>query len=195
MPAISILVDGEPIATANTEGLSVLSAHVQGARSDEAFASVDLHGTTLEQSTFLIWIGSLTLQPGQQVEVRFMEVGETAPPGKTIEELFPDEPGDEEPDDETSEASAFEKIRAKPLHRAGYGLAFSSSDGVAFEGRTGEDDHAFALHVAWNMYRPDRAHLSLRAYTLDELESRAPLRDMVREYLQAPCTVNLRISA
>ncbi|HEY1396412.1 hypothetical protein [Roseateles sp.] len=195
MPAISILVDGEPIATANTESLSVLSAHVQGSRSDEEFASVDLHGTTSEESTFLIWIGSLTLQAGQQVEVRFLEDGETAPPGKTIEELFADGPDHEEPDDEPSEASAFKEIRAKPLHRAGYGLAFSSTADIAFEGRTGEDDHAFAFHVVWNMHRPDRAHLSLHAYTLDELESRAPPRDMVREYIHAPRTVTLRISA
>lgn len=194
MPAISILVDGEPIATANTEGLSVLSAHVQGSRSDEEFGSVDLHGTTSEESTFLIWIGSLTLQPGQQVEVRFLELGETAPPGKTIEALFPDEPDDEEPDDEPSEASAFEKIRAKPLHRLGYRLAFSSSCGIAFEGRTGEDDHGFAFHVAWNMHRPDRAHLSLHAYTLAELQRRATPRDMVRKYLHAPRTVTLRVS-
>ncbi|RZI58619.1 MAG: hypothetical protein EOP37_15180 [Rubrivivax sp.] len=194
MPAISILVDGEPVATAHTEGLSVLSAHVQGSRSDEEFASVDLHGTTTEASTFLIWIGSLTLQQGQQVEVRFLEAGETAPPGKTIEELFPDEADDEEQDDEPSMASVFEEICARPLHRAGYGLTFSSSAGLAFEGRTGEDDHAFSLHVAWNMHRPDRAHFSLRAYTLDELESRTS-RDMVRDYLQAPCTVKLRISA
>lgn len=139
MPAISILVDGEPIATANTEGLSVLSAHVQGSRSDEEIASVDLHGTTSADSTFLIWIGGLTLHAGQQVEARFLEVGETAPPGKTIEELFPARPDDQEPDDEPSEA--------------------------------------------------------LHAYTLDELESRATPRDRVREYIHAPRTVTLRISA
>ncbi len=195
MPAISVLVDGEPIATANTEGLGVLAVHVQGTRSQEDFVTVDLRGSTSEDSTFLTWIDSLTLRPGQQVEVHFLEMGETALPGKTIEELFPDEPDDEEADDEPSEASAFEEIRAKPLHRAGYGLAFSSSDGVAFGGRTGEDDHAFAFHVVWNMHRPDRAHVSLHGYTIDELESRARPRDMVREYIQAPRTVTLLISA
>ena len=195
MPAICLLVDGEPIATVNTEGLSVLSVHVHGSRVDDEFATVDFHGSTSETSTFLIWTGSLTLRPGQQVEVGFLEAGETAPPGKTIEELFPDETDEEEPDYDLSEASALEEIRAKPLHRTGYGLTFSSSTGAAFEGRTGEDDHAFAFHVVWNMHRPDRAHLSLHAYTVDELERRAPPRDMVREYIHAPCTANLRISA
>jgi hypothetical protein len=198
MPAICVLLDGELLATVNTYGYDVVSVHVHGTKIDEEFAALEMSGGSYPgqgESTHLIWINSRELQPGQQIEVRFQETGETSPQGKTIDELFPEKAeGDELADFKPTDAM-FAELRAEPSRRDGFAFELLDSTGGSFAGRTAITDHGFGFSLVWNSQRPNRASHALHAYNLDELESRAPMRDFVREYIQAPFATTLRVDA
>lgn len=196
MPAISVTLDGALLARVHTDGLHVLSVHVQATRVDETFAELEMHGGCYPEtgeSTHLIWISSMPLQPGQLVTVALHDEGDTTRPGKTIEELFPDEPDESTPEDTKSMADVFAEIRRKPLLREGYGLSFVSSTGTSFSGRTQATDHGLGFPVVWNMHQPERARGSLHSYTLDSLEQKLPLNNHVSESIHASDFVQLRV--
>ncbi|TDM08970.1 MAG: hypothetical protein C4K60_06315 [Ideonella sp. MAG2] len=198
LPAISVYLDGERLATVNTDGFDVISVHVHGTKTDAEFATLEMSGgcyPEIGESTHLIWIDSQTLIHGQLVEIRFEDEGETNPPGKTIDQLFPDEDKEAEPEpsDFNPPAAMFADLRAKPQIRHGFAFQLSSSSGANFVGSTANSDHGFGFSVIWNSQRPSRAGYSLHAYTLDELESRSAMRDYLREYIQYPSSVTLRV--
>lgn len=196
MPAISVLLDGELLATVNTSGYDVVSVDVHGLRIGEEFAELDMRGGTHpenEKSTHFVWINRRVLQPGQQIEVRFSEAGETLHRGETLEELFPDKKNTELPEGFKSREAAFAELRAEPSRRDGCTLKLRSSAGASFVGSTAPTDHGFGFSLTWNSFRPARASYSLGAYTLDELETRAPLTDFIREYVETPHVVNLQV--
>ncbi|MEQ1686178.1 MAG: hypothetical protein ABL916_21220 [Burkholderiaceae bacterium] len=175
-----------------------MSVHVHGTRIDDEFAALEMSGGSYPEhgeSTHLIWINSRELQPGQQIEVRFQESGDTSPQGKTIAELFPEETGEDEPADFKPTEAMFAELRAKPSRRDGFTFELLGSKGTAFAGGTAGTDHGFGFSLVWNSQRPNRASHSLHAYNLDELESRAPMRDFVREYIEAPYSATLRLDA
>lgn len=198
MPAISVLLNGELLATVNTKGYDVVSVHIHGTKTDDEFAILEMSGGTYPnngESTHLIWINSLELWPGQRLEVRLQESGETLPAGKTIEELFPEEADTEVPADFAPTEAMFTALRAKPLRREEFSFQFLGSTGTSFVGKTASTDHGFGFSLVWNSNRPERACCSLHAYTLDELENRTPMRDFVNEYVRAPYTGSLRTDA
>jgi hypothetical protein len=120
------------------------------------------------------------------VEVRLSDSGDTSHAGKTIAELFPEEAEDEPPTDFTPSPEMFAELRAKAALRDGYAFRLSAKSGLTFEGRTVPTDHGFGFNVVWNCHRPNRANLSLHAYTLDDLEQRKPMNDFAREYIEPP---------
>lgn len=197
MPAISVLLDGVLLATVNTDGHDVVSVHVHGTRIDDESAAVEMSAGTYPEhgeSSHLIWVSGREVRPGQEVEVRFQPSGDTSHRGKTIDELFPEDTDPEPAEDFFSpDAAMFEQLRARPSRRAGWALRLRSSAGMAFEGRTDTSDHGFGFGLTWNSSRPERAHLSLHAYSLDDLGRRAPMRDWVREHVRAPYVVMLRV--
>ncbi len=198
MPAICVLLDGVLLATVNTYGYDVVSVHVHGTRIDDDIATLEMSGGSYPkdaESTHLIWINSLELRPGQQIEVRFQETGETFPQGKTIDELFPGESTDGTSTDFRPTEGMFDELRAKPSHRDSVSLRLLSSTGTTFVGQTASSDHGFGFSLVWNSYHVNRAHNSLHAYTLDELESRKPMRDFVNEYVNVPYAVTLQVDA
>lgn len=198
MPSVSVLLEGELVATVSTSGYDVVSVHVHGTRIDDEFATLEMSGGVYPEngeSTHLIWINSRELRPGQLIEVRFQEKGETLHPGKTIEELFPEGQSVDEPEDFKPTQAMFAELRARPSRREGFSFQLLGSAGASFAGRTDSADHGFGFCVLWNSHRPERATYSLHAYTLDELETRAPMKDFVREYVEAPHAVSLRVDA
>ncbi|RXR05973.1 hypothetical protein [Pseudoxanthomonas composti] len=196
MPAISVLLEDEHLATVNTRDYDVVLVSIHGATTDDEFATLDMSGGTYPESgesTHLNWIDSLELQPGQRIEVRLQEEGDTSPQGKTFEELFPGEPLVEKPVDFGATEAIFSELRGKPPRRAQYTFRLLVSSGTAFAGKTSLTDHAFGFSLVWNSYHPQRTSCSLYTCTIDELVSRAPLRHFVREYIQAPSCVSLEV--
>jgi hypothetical protein len=198
MPAIAVLLDHELLATVNTSGYDVVSVCVHGTRIDDGFATLEMSGGAYPdsgESTHLIWINSKELRPGQRVEVHFRETGETFPAGKTIRELFPEEQDGEEPVEFVPTEAVFAELRTRPLLRAGFSFELQGSAGNSFAGRTAPEDHGFGFNLLWNSHRAQRAGYSLHAYTLDDLEQRTDVEDYVREYVEAPYALTLRVDA
>lgn len=199
MPSLSVQLDGTFLARVNTDGYDVLSVHVHGTRIDDDSAELEMSGGSYPdggESTHLIWINSMPLRPGQEVEVVFGEDGETSHAGKTIAELFPNENSEpEQPEDFRPTAEMFAELRAKRVLRDGYLLTLSASTGTVFVGRTENTAHGFGFTIVWNSHRPGRANLSLHSYTLENLEQKTPMLDHVREYIEPVQAVRLRVDA
>lgn len=182
MPALSVSVDGEELATVATAGLSMIAVRLDGSRWDTEAATLDMSGGNYRDgaSRHLTWIDLRSVAPGQVLRVACIADEQTNPAGKTFEDMFPDEPRCTQTDF-TPTAAMFEEIRARPLLRAGYTFRLATSAGMDYTGRTREDEYGFSLSVLWTaLYRPECARFSLRSHTVEQLRARAPARDHVR---------------
>jgi hypothetical protein len=198
MAAISVLLDSKLLATVNSSEYDVVSVQVHGTKIDTEFAMLEMSGGKHPEkgdSTHLIWINGHVLGPGQRIEVRFEETGETFPKGKTIDELFPKNEASSEPVDFKPTEAIFTELRAMPHLRESYSFKLQGAVGTEFIGSTAAADHGFGFSLLWNSFHPERASYSLHAYTLSELEARSTLRDFVQEYVEAPYALNLQVDA
>lgn len=177
MPAIEISLDGTRIATVCVDELNVLSATVGSTRIDADFAELIVMGGQYpdgEASTSLFWSGWDTFCPGQQLEIAFRKEAMKCDPGKTLEELYPDEASDF-PADFKPTAEMFDELRKSPKLRDGYSFQLSLSTGGAFAGKTLPEHHGFGFTVLWNSFHPEKARVSLHAYSLESLENRSAM--------------------
>ncbi|MDI9238559.1 hypothetical protein QLQ15_06480 [Lysobacter sp. LF1] len=196
MPTIRVNLNERCIAEVDVDGLDVLSVHIGGARVDEGFADLQMHGGAYPsgaESTFLIWINSVELRDSDRVEVIFNRSGRTSHAGKTVAELFPDEP--DEPDVLKSVPQLFAQVRAKPYVREGYRFGLELPGTEPYEGATADVDHGFGFSVTWDSHKPERATVSLYTYTLDDLERQGPTRNHVRACLSPGDVATLQVSA
>jgi hypothetical protein len=197
MPGLTLLLDGHKQASVNCEPYEVASAGVKGTVIEEEFASVDLMAGSYSRHNDVhhVWLPDLALLPGQLVEIRFDEKAETAPPGRTLEELFPDKASESPWEPPLSVTDTFAQLRNKRALRSGFGFSLQSTRGTSYEGRTASGDHGFGFSVLWNSLRPTRVSVSLHSYTIDDLEHKSPLKDHVREFLEIGGWVALRTVA
>ena len=191
MPALHVSIDGNPIATVSTEGNEVLALSIHGSLVEEEFAHLDIDGGP--QGKYLAWIPQLPIKAGQSVLVQFLEHGESSCAGKTIEEMFPEEEVDRDMDF-TSTAQQFAELRSKPKARERFSFNLSSGE-ICLSSETRSDDYGFGFTVLWNSFHPERARFSLHSYTLDELESKAPMNYLAQERLNLGGEVKLVVSA
>ena len=198
MPTLTAVLNGKQLAQVCAEWLDILSVRVHGTRVDDEFADLEMSGGQYPEqgnSTYLTWISSVSLKPRDLLEVTFSDAGNTSHAGKTIDELFPNEPASPEKVDFAPTSEMFEELRAKQHIRCGHGFTLTTSEGVNYTGRTNDSEHGFGFSVVWNSHRPERANLSLHSYTIDSMEHKQPMRDHVREYIQAPYSVVFRVDA
>ena len=177
MPALSVSIDGVTLVAVSTDGFDVLSVSARGTRIDDGLATLDLSGgcyPEVGESTYLTWINDLQLQAGQVVTVTFFEAASSSHAGKTIEELFPDEPFPTQTDFKLT-AEMLTELRGKPLLREKFSFRLASSSGTDVAGESAPDDHGFGFTVLWNSSNPERARASLHSYTLENLETRGPM--------------------
>lgn len=196
MPALDISVDGVKVVTVSTDGLDVLGVNIGGTQVDEELASLDVSGGAYPDGsapTSLTWVACTPLHAGQQIDVTFLESGHSSQPGKTIEELFPDEPLTEQTDF-TPTAEMFKELRAKPKRREKFIVRLISSSGASFLGETNPAEHGFGFSVLWNSFHPRQARVSLHAYTLDSLETRSPLNNLFEEKIAYGGSVELHVA-
>jgi len=194
MPALDITLDGASIATVSTDAFNVMSVNVGGTLVDEEYPSLDVSGGSYPEdaaSTYLSWVCHQVLQPGQRIKVTFLESAASSHAGKTIDELFPDEPPSAQTDFTPTDEMMCE-LRAKPKRREKFSFHLTSSNGKAFDAETQPDEHGFGFSVLWNSYQPERARVSLHSYTLESLENRGPMNSHVREQLGYGDSVELQ---
>jgi len=197
MATIVVSIDGTKLAAVCCDEYDVVSVGVHGTRVEPELATADMTASRYPEggeSTYLIWISDLALSPGQTVTVSFCEEGSSSGPGKTIEELYPDErPSDET--DFTLTAQMVQELRARPRYRSSWAFELRASNGVSYTGRTGEGEHGFGFSVLWNHHRPERASVSLHSYTLESVEKRTPMHYYVRTHLEMGSSVDLVVAA
>jgi hypothetical protein len=196
MPVLDITVDEIKVATVSTDGLDVLAVNVGGTQVDDDLASLDVSGGSYPEGgppTSLTWVACTPLRAGQQIAVTFRESGQSSQLGRTIEELFPDEPPTEQTDF-TPTAEMFKELRAKPKLREKFIFRLVSSSGASFIGETVPAEHGFGFSVLWNSFHPERARVSLHAYTLDSLETRGPFNNLFEEKIAYGGSVELHVA-
>jgi hypothetical protein len=198
MPALQVFVDGKAVATVVPQPHGIMSVSVHGARTEDPFAHLDVSGGNYpdgEGSTYLTWIDNLPLHPGQSVSVSFVESGEQSHGGRTIEELYPDEPKDAQETPFKSIPEVIDDLRMKPCLHKRYAFRLVTSGGTEYIGEAPDDAHSFTFSVVWNWVRPERVSLSLHTYSLDALAIRGPVNDLVREYLAFGGSAHLELVA
>ena len=198
MPSLTASVNGSLLAQVRTDGYDVMSVAVQGTCVDPEFAELMMTGGKYPdegESTYLTWINSIPLKPGDVVEVTIQEEGHTSYEGKAIDELFPDEAETGAEIDFRPTTEMFTELRAKHRVRSGYRFELATSTGKTYVGRTEGTEHGFGFTVLWNSQRPERASLSLHSYTIGSMEHQQPMRDHVREYITPFTSVRLRVDA
>lgn len=175
MPNLRVLVDGVEVAAVCTEDLHVLGASLSGTKIDEAFATLDMHGSRYPaegESTYLIWLNHPPVEPGQTVRVEVSAPGSNSHAGRTIDELFPD--GNEEPEEAAlSPEEMLENLGKRPKVRSRYQFSVRSSAGEECTAETSAEDHGFSFSFLWNYHRPERVHASLHTYSLEQLRARS----------------------
>jgi len=197
MPALQVSVDGKPVTTVDTHGLNVLTVSVGGTKVDEPFASLGVRGGSYPDegpSTHLIWVNEIPLKQGQVVSVSLLTSSSTSNEGKTIEELFPDEPPEEtEAARELNEI--FNELREMPRLRDSFAFSFTTSQGGSYVGSAPSSAHGFSLSVIWNWLHPERVSASLHTYTLDDLQERKSLNYLASEFIPVGQSVHLELVA
>jgi hypothetical protein len=181
MPALSVSVDGEALATVATAGISMIGIRLDASRWGTEAATLDMSGGNYRDGTsrYLTWIDHRSLAAGQVLRVDCVADAQTSPAGKTFEEMYPDAaPGTQT--DFTPTEAMFDEIRTRPLLRSGYTFRLATSAGMDYTGHTREDEYGFALSVLWTaLYRPECVRFSLRSITFEQLRTRTPARDHV----------------
>jgi hypothetical protein len=171
-PGLSVRVNGEHLVTVAADGLDMVDVHVHGDVISEEFASLYIsggyHGDDAEH-TYLIWEDRL-LEPGAEVEIELLERATTSRPGKTIDELHPE---DELPQGPwpTSEM-IFEQLAIRPKTRERFEFELEAPDNPKISAVTSAGDHSFGFSVSWTAFHPERARVSLSSTTLENIKSR-----------------------
>ncbi|MCA8251592.1 hypothetical protein LGN12_31105 [Burkholderia multivorans] len=179
----------------STDNLSMLAATVSGMLIHEAIASLNVAGGNYSQSgpsTYLTWIADTPLRAGQQIRVLFHQDGQSSHAGKTIDELYPDEPPVTQTDF-TPTAEMFQKLRAMPKVREKFLIDLNASSGASFHGETTAGEDSFALSILWDSMHPERAKASLYSNSLNNLQARGPLNYLFKADLSFGGFVELRI--
>jgi hypothetical protein len=197
VPAISVFVDGELKARVSTDGLSVLAVNVSGTKVDETFATVEFSGGVYPEkgeSTYLIWLSELELQPGQRVRVEVGASGLNSQEGKTLEQLFLDLPKEKE-GPMPSREQLVEEVSSRKHYREHFTLYVESSSGAQASAELMPEEHGFGASFLWNWVRAERVSASLHSYSLHQLKSGEDFNYHFREHLHPGSWVELRVDA
>ncbi|MDB5802868.1 MAG: hypothetical protein JWN73_190 [Betaproteobacteria bacterium] len=178
MPALSVAVDGELLATVNTDDSELLHIHVSKTVTNDETATLRVVGGFFPeggQHSLLHWIHNRPVQPGQIIEISFPATGTTSHRGKTVKELYPEGLPAPRSDFQLT-PEFFADIRSRcPTLSEKHSFRFVAVNGAVFEHETTLDDIGFLFALRWSAVYPEHAPVELHSYTIDHLESSAPV--------------------
>jgi hypothetical protein len=187
-----VSVDEIPLAVICCRDFDVVTVTSHGARSSEEFSSLSVDALDHE-GTLQIWQLNLPLQSGQSIYVALQETGATDPAGRTKEELFPNQGGFSE---EEWAAAKLERdeLRKSSEVREGWSLAYNSSAGRSYSGRTSASESRYLFSVVWHSGRSDRVRVGLTGFMADHQRS-DPRFEHVHDYLEVGQSATLVVDA
>ena len=172
-PGLAISLNGTELVTVSSDGLNILSVRVAGDRITPEFATLDVTGGLYgeeEDQKHLIWEPDRVISPGDEIAVTLLENATTSRPGKTIEELYPE---DREPDGPWQPIEqVFQDLAQRPVVREGFNFAVTPPSCRSIRAETLPNDHSFGFSVTWVWLHPERVRVSLSSNTLDGIAKR-----------------------
>lgn len=174
MPGITIELNGNRIATIDLAGMQVADVSVRGGLDREQKAVLDAMGGNVDAGGCgsLIWVADRPVPPGEVLRVSLADSRGTADRGRTIEELYPDEPPSTRTDFTISDEMAA-AIRARPQRHEGFTVRAATSSGDQAQAASGERHTDFSFGVFWDSYHPGQARIRLRTHCLDDVLARS----------------------
>lgn len=167
MPTVDLHLDQQLIASVASAGYSMINLHIYGSPKQEQFATADLfaaHFPEEGKARTHFFIGQQLVSAGQPVCISFTEHGACSHAGKTLEELYPDEPAVPEDYDFSLSQAEMEAYQAQPDLRSPYRLTVSSPSGETLSISTASTD-GFTLSAQWLQdWHPESLKISLRGY-------------------------------
>lgn len=183
MPALSVSVDGRELATVAIDNVTMLCVGLVGQRWEETFATLDMNGgdyAGTDSDPYRTWINRMPMEPSQVVTVSYIADTPSSHAGKTIAELFPDDPRCER-NDFTPTAAEFDEMDSRPMLRDCYAFKLTTPQGVEYSGHTEAGEYGFALRVMWtSMSHPECARFSVSTNTVAQLRARTPARQHIK---------------
>lgn len=173
MPSISIELDGVRIATIGLAGLQVVDVSVHGALDRDPKAALNAAGGDYADGGrgYLVWVAERALRAGEIVRVTLHDAGGEGDAGRTIAELFPDEPPSAR-SDFTIGADLAAELRARPLLHDGFTVRAGTSAGLQVTAASDDRNTHVTFGILWDSFRPDQARVRLATYCLDDVLAR-----------------------
>lgn len=172
-PGLAITLNGAELVTISSEGLNILSVRVFGDRITPEFANLDvsggLYGEEKDQK-HLIWEPDRVISPGDEIAVTLLKNTTTSRPGKTIEELYPEEIESHGPCQPIEQV--FQDLARRPIVRERFTFIVTPPSGQSIRAETLPNDHSFGFSVTWVWLHPERARVSLSSNTLEGIAKR-----------------------
>jgi len=199
MPALRISIDETHVLTVSADGLDLVDVRVSATKVESDLAAVEVHGGSYskpDESRFLFWLEHRPLQAGQRVSVEFSQDGESSWPGKTVEELYPDEQAETE--ETQSPFPSREAMLDQLTLRAHEHDRLSCKVNLptrSVEAETEPEEHGYAFGVSWHSHRPNRARVSLHTYSIESMRLNENGVSHVQESLSFGESVSLEVGA
>jgi len=187
MHSISVELNGIRIATIGLARMDVVNVSVHGALDIEHKAMLHAMGSNYAEGgcRHLIWIAERTLLPGDIVDVRLHADGDGGGDvGKTIAELYPDEPPCTITDFSIS-ADMAETLRSRPRLHERFVVQAEASSAQRVRAASDALNTDFTFGVLWDRFEPARARVRLTTHCLDDVLARTGGRQHLRTMLSA----------
>lgn len=178
MTVMVVTVDEVQVAAADLAVLDVFAVHISGDLAWAEPGSLACHGGNYPDDAppaFRIWTPDVPLAAGQAVTVRLAEHPPAAgvTQGRTIAELYPDEPPCERTDFTPTVAEA-QAARDRPRLRQGFSWSLTTHSGEEFTGCNGPEDDSFGFSVVWTRDTPAQARVRGYSSNLEGVLAHAP---------------------
>lgn len=170
---LAISLNGTELVTISSDGLNILSVRVFGDRIAPEFANLDVSGGLYgeeEDQKHLIWEPDRVISAGDEIAVTLLENVTTSRPGKTIEELYPDDKEPHEPWQPIEQV--FQDLAQRPIVRERFNFTVTPPSDQSIHAATLPNEHSFGFSVTWVWLHPERARVFLSSNTLEGIAKR-----------------------
>lgn len=172
MAALSVTLNEQFLVSVATDTFDLVNVSISGNVMGPEHAILRVSAGSYpdgKASIYLIWEDERQLVPGDMVTVRFLADGTTSRPGKTIDELYQDEPEPKTTEPFATPEQMVAELKPKPKCFASLAFEFVAADGTTSQAQTAPEEHGFGFTVQWDKFRSETARAAIHSYTLDSL--------------------------